>query len=733
MAKKINGITIAIDADTRGVTKGLEQITSESVSLTKQLKSVENLLKLDPTNTELLATKQKLLAQSAETSAKKLQMLKDAQTDVAAAMKRGDIGTEEYIAFQGEIVKTEKRLKDLGDTSEDTGNEMQESGDKANGFGDKLKNGLAAAAKAAAVAVAAMGTATVAAVKGLMDATSATAEYGDQIDKQSQKLGMSAQAYQEWDFIMQHAGSDVDKMGTSMKKLADAVQQPTKESTAAFEKLGISIEDAKNLSQEDLFAKTITALQGLESGTERTALANDLLGKSAMDLGALLNMSAGETEAMRQEVHDLGAVMSDDAVEAAAAYQDSLQNMKTAIGGIKNRIGADFMPSVIQMMNSITQIASGNMDAFQGLEIGFNRFVDNISDLADKIFAAAEKIIPSVVNAIVRNLPKLVQGAIKIIKALGDALIKNIPMLLKAAMEIIMYLADELIKGLPEIINAALEIIQELANGLVQALPELIPAVVQTILTIVENLIDNIDMLVDAAIAIILALADGLIDALPILIEKAPEIIAKLVSALIKATPKILKAAVELIKKFVEGIRNSFGKITQVGTEMIEKVKEKISEMWEKAKSWGADLIQNFVDGIREKFEAMRETLEDFGGMIYDMLHHTEPETGPLKGDSKWGADFVDNYINGIESKIPALRKAVSTANAVLRGGSGIAGAVAAAKQTASQPSSGGLSIGSINVNVTGTQQVGNELVRKIDEALRNYQIQQNRGIGGAW
>ena len=77
--KKVNGITIAINADTNGVTSGLKELTTQSVTLTKQLKSVDSLLKLDPTNTELLDTKQKLLAESVDTTRKRLEALKGAQ------------------------------------------------------------------------------------------------------------------------------------------------------------------------------------------------------------------------------------------------------------------------------------------------------------------------------------------------------------------------------------------------------------------------------------------------------------------------------------------------------------------------------------------------------------------------------------------------------------------------------------------------------------------------------
>lgn len=273
--KRINGLTIAISADTSGVTAGLKDVTAESISLSKQLKTVDALLNLDPSNTELLDTKQKLLAESIETTRKKLDALRGAQEDVKKAVASGKIGSEEYVAFQKELVQTEKRLKDLEGTADDTGKEeeqlaaatkdagteMKQTEKDSSNLGESLKNGLATGAKAAAAGVAAVTAAAAAVAVKLADTANEAADYGDNVDKMSQKLGLSAEAYQEWDFIMQHSGSDVDKMSASMKKLADAVQEPTKESAAAFEKLGISIEDAKNMSQEDLFAKTITELQ----------------------------------------------------------------------------------------------------------------------------------------------------------------------------------------------------------------------------------------------------------------------------------------------------------------------------------------------------------------------------------------------------------------------------------------------------------------------------------------
>ena len=110
MAKKISGITIAIGADTTGVTNGLKDIGKQSNSVNSELRDVERLLKLNPSNVELVAQKQQLLSKQVELTTKKLDGLKGAQADVERQFKSGDIGEEQYRAFQREVVATEGRL-----------------------------------------------------------------------------------------------------------------------------------------------------------------------------------------------------------------------------------------------------------------------------------------------------------------------------------------------------------------------------------------------------------------------------------------------------------------------------------------------------------------------------------------------------------------------------------------------------------------------------------------------
>ena len=346
--------------------------------------------------------------------------------------------------------------------------------------GNKLSTAMGAALKAGGAIVAGAGAAIAGLTTALVSGAGKTAEYGDNIDKMSQKMGLSIEAYQEWDAIMQHSGTTIDSMQASMKTLATAAETNNK----AFEALGISQEELANLSQEDLFATTITALQNVESETERTYLAGQLLGRGATELGALLNTSAEDTEAMRQRVHELGGVMSDDAVKAAAAYQDSLQDMQTAFSSLSRGLLSDFMPGITQVMDGLTEIFSG--DSENGIAIvsqGVDTVISNITDKLPQFLEFGTEILKAIVRAIIENLPKILESGGEIVGELIAGLIKAIPELIKMAPEIVFAIIKGLASAWPDIRDAGLDIINELGG--------VISGAVDTARTWGKDLIDN--------------------------------------------------------------------------------------------------------------------------------------------------------------------------------------------------------------------------------------------------
>lgn len=153
MAGTIKGIIVEIGGDTSGLQKALKNVNSATSNLTKELRGVNSLLKLDPTNTELVAQKQTILAQNIEETSEKLKVLKETQQKADDAIKNGtQISDENYRNLQREIINTENKLKDLqvqaskwttaGKTVEEYGNKIQTLGTKIDEVGNKLTTRL---------------------------------------------------------------------------------------------------------------------------------------------------------------------------------------------------------------------------------------------------------------------------------------------------------------------------------------------------------------------------------------------------------------------------------------------------------------------------------------------------------------------------------------------------------------------------------------------------------------
>ncbi|HHT47539.1 MAG TPA: hypothetical protein GX004_09715, partial [Firmicutes bacterium] len=159
IAGKIKGITIEIAGNTQPLNKALEDVNRKTRDVQSELRQVEKLLKLDPGNTELLAQKQKLLAEAVSNSKEKLDRLRAAQEQVNQQFAKGEISEEQYRAFQREVVKAEqelekfeKQLRETGLTAEQVGKKLQDAGQKMTGIGKDLSMKVTAPLVAAGAA-----------------------------------------------------------------------------------------------------------------------------------------------------------------------------------------------------------------------------------------------------------------------------------------------------------------------------------------------------------------------------------------------------------------------------------------------------------------------------------------------------------------------------------------------------------------------------------------------------
>lgn len=152
MANNIKGITIEIGGDTTKLQTALKGVNGDIRNTQAELRETNKLLKLDPKNTEALAQKQTLLADAITETKDKLDILKTAEAQVQEQFKKGEASEEQYRAVKREIEKTslelrdletaaaetEKAIKQLGDTSTLSGDELKKAEEKAGDFKETL-------------------------------------------------------------------------------------------------------------------------------------------------------------------------------------------------------------------------------------------------------------------------------------------------------------------------------------------------------------------------------------------------------------------------------------------------------------------------------------------------------------------------------------------------------------------------------------------------------------------
>lgn len=394
---------------------------------------------------------------------------------------------------------TESLTSALTDASDDAG--KKSSGSFASSFGSGLKSAAGVIAGAATAAT----TAVIA-------AANSTAQAGDEIDKTSQKVGVSAEEWQALSYAAEHAGFEASAFQTAARNLAGT-------------DFSGNVYDAVN------------AIMELGTAEERNAAAAELFGeRSAQQMAALFNgtMSADEYAAALEA---LGGMMSNEAVASAAAYEDAMTDMQTAVGGVVNSLMAEMLPSMIGVMNGVAQLAAGNMEGIEMITESIDTFFNGLIDKVPELVGIAGNMVVKLAEGIIQNLPKILEVGVSTIYTFANGLTAQLPVLIPEAVNMIVSLVTGLLDNLPMLVEAALQLMVGLAVGLVQAIPQLI----------------------EQAPTIIEALINAVVEIIPDMIEAGGQLIEGLASGIVAGLSSLLDTVKGVAAKVVESIKSFFG------------------------------------------------------------------------------------------------------------------------------------------------------------------------------
>lgn len=365
MAGNIKGITIEFNGDTTKLDKALRSIDKSTSQIDRELKKVNNGLKFNPTSVELWRQKQQLLTQKITETKRRLDVLKQAQADMDA---RGvDKNSAEYRELQREIITTESKLNNFKGQLRKIGNvklkavseQFKEMGSKLESAGQAML-GLSAAAGAAVASIGAM--------------TYKAAAGADDLNTLAKVTGIGTRELQKYGYAADLVDVSVDSIAKSNRRLTKSAYSAANGSTTqseAFSKLGVSVTDSSGQlrSTDAIFSDVISALGKMTNETERDAIAQQLMGKSAAELNPLIE-DGGETYKMVAETlkkYNLDYV-DQETLDKANQFNDSLDQMKllgsVAIAQVGSQLAAYLVPAIQKVVDWAGQLASwlGNLD-----------------------------------------------------------------------------------------------------------------------------------------------------------------------------------------------------------------------------------------------------------------------------------------------------------------------------------------------------------------------------------
>ena len=361
----IKGITISFNGDTTKLDKALRSIDKETRSIDKELRQVNNALKFNPTNVELWRQKQTLLNDKVSETKKRLDVLKQAQAKMDA--DGVDRASADYRELQREIITTTSKLDNFKGQLKKIGNaKLKAVSESFKDVGGKLES--------AGQAMLGLSAAAGAAVAGVGALTYKAASGADDLNTLAKVTGIGTQELQKYGYAADLVDVSVDAIAKSNKRLtksAYSAANGSKSYNEAFAKLGVSVTDANGdlRSSEAIFDDVIGALGKMTNETERDAVAQQLMGRSAAELNPLI-ADGGETYKMVSDTlkkYDLDYI-DQETLDKANEFNDSIDKMKllgsVAIAQVGSQLAAYLAPAIEKVVDLAGRFAQwlGNLD-----------------------------------------------------------------------------------------------------------------------------------------------------------------------------------------------------------------------------------------------------------------------------------------------------------------------------------------------------------------------------------
>lgn len=604
--RRIKGLTIEIGGDTTQLSESLHDVNKSITSTQAQLKDVEKLLKLDPTNTEMLAQKQELLTQAIRKTEEKLETLKDAAMQAEKQLGEGKISQEQFAALQREIAATEIELKrydsqldtaadateDLGDAAEqaaqdsgDASEEIGELSDAADDLGDAAENagdgtkdlgesardsgdGFSVLDGAVATFI---GNGLTALVSAIGDAISTFAELSESTQEYRENMSKLYTATSA-------AGMDADYITQAYSQLYGVLGDETATTTTIsnFEKLGVSMQDMDSLLDSAtgiwaVYGDSIP-LDGLAESVNETAKVGQITGTMADAINWASASNDTWTNALSGNAAALSAFQSgvsqgmsaEDAFnEALAACGDEQERQQLIISTL-NGLYADSAETYRENNASIIDAREATVnyqDAVAGVGAAMEPLQSTMTNFKANLISGVSPALQELSDAFMdvitgadgaeEGIASAVTGLVDTVSSMASDLL---PQLLEMGTQILGGIMQGLAQSTPTLMATVSDMILQLIQAITAFLPQFAEAAVTIAGSIVTQLTAFVPQLLQAATTLLMAIVDAVPMIVNTLVPMLPQLITAIVTALLGAVPQLLQAATTLFMAIVNAL-----------------------------------------------------------------------------------------------------------------------------------------------------------------------------------
>lgn len=670
MAKSsIKGITIKIGGDTTGLDKALKETNKKSRELESELKAVDKALKLDPNNVTLVKQKQDLLKDSIKETKSKLDVLKEAQSQVTAQYKKGEIDAGQYRAFQRELETTKSKLSSLKDEKKNIhviGTAFKEAKDKVEPVIKKVEKVGSAIGGATSKAV--KFTATL----GKID-TAMIGKAADGFKKYTQTIGVglaavttalaaNVEASREWNSDMTKLKTNAETSGNNFDFMKSKMQDLiaiTGESDSSIEALSNLM--AVGFSDEQM-TPAINALSGavekfpdtlkIESLSDSlqetlatgaaTGQFSELIGRmgdSVDDFNAGLQNCTSEAERQQYALDWLansGLSEINDEYQSANKSTLDYERASFELQDALASLGTAFTPVMAGAKGMAADFLTKSLPAVQKLSGGFTKLFDGVSSLLDAYDSGG-------LDGLTEQIPIVISG---LFSSASETLAENAPTLITAATTVLTSIIQSLAQSAPSLINSILPSLLNgffgLINALVSTIPTLVPELVQGAITLFLGLIDGLNDVIKQLMpmlpSLIKQITDTLIENLPAIIEGGFQLLTGLITGLTKCTPKLIDSVIALIPVITKALTDNLPELVKAGMELIVALAQGLPQALPdlidalpkiigaiidgfKEVDWldlGANILKGILNGLVSAVSGIWSVVEDVGSAIID-------------------------------------------------------------------------------------------------------------------